>query len=239
MLINKTKAGFTLIELLVVIAIIGILAAIGVSSFGTSQIKARDAKRAADLHQMITALALYADRNKEAYPIVTTATVASSSSVLVNALSTVSYSVPKTPKGAGTVNDYWYISNASGSIAAVFTNNEKGSTWRVNNTKGFSGDITAGEDGSSPTIPSDPSQTVCSSTNSGVTGSQYQPCMSQPVIVENGGGGDVCTPAWTCDVWSPCCENSQSRTCTDSNNCGVTTGKPVEVQYCPNSRICV
>ena len=41
-----------------------------------------------------------------------------------------------------------------------------------------------------------------------------------------------CTPSWSCGSWSSCTNNLQTRTCTDSNNCGVTTGKPVESQSC-------
>ena len=52
-------AGFTLIELIVVIAILGILAGIGLTSFRTSQIKSRDAKRKSDLEQVQRAVEMY------------------------------------------------------------------------------------------------------------------------------------------------------------------------------------
>lgn len=51
--------GFTLIELIVVIAILGILASIGLTSFQTSQMKSRDAKRKSDLEQVQRALEMY------------------------------------------------------------------------------------------------------------------------------------------------------------------------------------
>lgn len=51
--------GFTLIELLVVIAIIGVLASVVLVSLGSSRSKSRDAKRFADVRQVITALELY------------------------------------------------------------------------------------------------------------------------------------------------------------------------------------
>jgi hypothetical protein len=45
-------------------------------------------------------------------------------------------------------------------------------------------------------------------------------------------GACSCTPNWTCTAWSACVNNTQTRTCTDSNNCGTTAGKPAENQSC-------
>jgi len=53
------SAGFTLIELLVVLAILAILAGIGLSTFRTSQMKSRDARRKSDLEQVQRALEAY------------------------------------------------------------------------------------------------------------------------------------------------------------------------------------
>ena len=49
-----------------------------------------------------------------------------------------------------------------------------------------------------------------------------------------------CTPSWTCTSWSSCSSGSQTRTCTDSNNCGTNTGKPVTSQSCtsPTTDLC-
>jgi len=42
-----------------------------------------------------------------------------------------------------------------------------------------------------------------------------------------------CTPNWKCSSWSDCSQTgTQTRTCTDENNCGVTTNKPTESQTC-------
>lgn len=62
-----TRRAFTLVELLVVIAIIGLLSSVAVVSLSGARIKARDAKRLADIAQIRKALELYyADNNQ--YP---------------------------------------------------------------------------------------------------------------------------------------------------------------------------
>ncbi|MBU1291944.1 type II secretion system GspH family protein [Patescibacteria group bacterium] len=60
--LSKSK-GFTLIELLVVITIIGLLASIVLVSLNSARAKARDARRVADLYQIVLALELYYDTN--------------------------------------------------------------------------------------------------------------------------------------------------------------------------------
>ena len=58
---KNARSGFTLIELLVVISIIGLLSSIVLTSVNSARIKARDAKRQADLGQIYLALQLYFD----------------------------------------------------------------------------------------------------------------------------------------------------------------------------------
>lgn len=64
---QKRELGFTLLEMLVVIALIGVLAAVILISVNSARAKARDARRAADFHQMQVALGLYFDLN-DGYP---------------------------------------------------------------------------------------------------------------------------------------------------------------------------
>lgn len=63
----KKQKGFTLIELLVVISIISFLASAALVTLNSSRIKARDARRKADLKTITKALELYFDDNG-AYP---------------------------------------------------------------------------------------------------------------------------------------------------------------------------
>lgn len=64
---KKNKKGFTLVELLVVISIIGILSSLATVSVNIARVRARDAKRKADISQVRLALYLYYDDNLE-YP---------------------------------------------------------------------------------------------------------------------------------------------------------------------------
>jgi len=45
--------------------------------------------------------------------------------------------------------------------------------------------------------------------------------------------GETCTPIWVCGSWSTCSGNTQTRTCTDSNDCN-SLGKPSTSQSCTN-----
>lgn len=65
---KHTNKGFTLVELLVVVAIIGLLAGIAVVSVNSVRVKARDAKRIADVKQIQNALELYNNTKGGAYP---------------------------------------------------------------------------------------------------------------------------------------------------------------------------
>jgi prepilin-type N-terminal cleavage/methylation domain-containing protein len=58
--INKiSKTGFTLVELLIVISIIVLLTSVILLAFGNTRIKARNAKRVADMQQVVKGMELY------------------------------------------------------------------------------------------------------------------------------------------------------------------------------------
>ncbi len=59
--LQKPSKGFTLIELLVVISIIGLLSTLAVYAVNVARVKARDAKRKADLVQIQKAIELFYD----------------------------------------------------------------------------------------------------------------------------------------------------------------------------------
>jgi prepilin-type N-terminal cleavage/methylation domain-containing protein len=64
---TNRKRGFTLIELLVVIVILGVLAALGIPAFVSSQRKSRDTRRKEDLSMIAKALEMYNNDTSE-YP---------------------------------------------------------------------------------------------------------------------------------------------------------------------------
>jgi PGF-pre-PGF domain-containing protein len=41
-----------------------------------------------------------------------------------------------------------------------------------------------------------------------------------------------CAESWSCTEWTVCTNATQTRTCTDANNCGTTSSKPAESQQC-------
>lgn len=64
---GKMSKGFTLIELMIVMVILGVLAAVGTTSFISSQKKSRDSTRKSSLKNIVTALELYYN-DKGKYP---------------------------------------------------------------------------------------------------------------------------------------------------------------------------
>jgi len=65
---QQSGAGFTLLELLLVVSIIGIMAGFFMTTYPSSQKRARDTQRMSDLKQYQIALEAYANANSGFYP---------------------------------------------------------------------------------------------------------------------------------------------------------------------------
>ena len=64
-------------------------------------------------------------------------------------------------------------------------------------------------------------------------------CTSNSTKSEEQLCGTSCTPSWTCTTWKPeeCPKNkTQTKTCTDSNNCGTLEGRPDVSQSCTDDK---
>ena len=104
-----SSRAFTLIELLVVIAIIGILSSTILVSLGGARQKARDARRQADLSQIVLAMELdYSDEEK--YSQYTPTEWETVGSKLPKDTGTYLDPAPRDPSGAA----YLWINNAIG-----------------------------------------------------------------------------------------------------------------------------
>lgn len=126
----RVKHGFTLIELLVVISIIGILASLGLASYGKAQEKSRDSRRKTDLDAMKKALELSKQDTPGAY-YYPSCPSAASSCLITNTTETQKYdgtvanplhpsyiqNIPTDPK---TAAGYTYaLLNASGAVCTA------------------------------------------------------------------------------------------------------------------------
>ncbi len=107
---KQNQKGFTLIELLVVIAIIGLLASVVLLALGSARSKSRDAKRVADVRQIVSALELYYNDNN-GYPT----TVGGLVPTYLGALP--SYPTPVDGSGCSQTN-YTYSTGSGGSAVS-------------------------------------------------------------------------------------------------------------------------
>lgn len=112
--IKGVKKGFTLVEMLVVISLIGILAALALVSFASTQKQARDTQRKSDLRQYQNALEAYANLSSGLYPEFSAVRVASTTlCTSLNSKIEPDISCSEDPKSA-TNGTYNYISDGTG-----------------------------------------------------------------------------------------------------------------------------
>jgi hypothetical protein len=78
---------------------------------------------------------------------------------------------------------------------------------------------------------------MCGGTN--LTGKQFKVRVSFDSVIDFSDNtftiavvSQTCEPSWSCASWGNCLNSQQTRTCTDSNNCGVTTNRPALTQAC-------
>ena len=122
---SPAKRGFTMIEILVVVTIIGILITLGIRSYNATQVKARDVRRKADLHNMAKPLEAYFN-DYGVYPLDDDAgqivddvghSMVWGAEAFDDSNGTVYMSqLPEDPRGD---RDYWYVS-ADGSEWALY-----------------------------------------------------------------------------------------------------------------------
>jgi len=61
---------------------------------------------------------------------------------------------------------------------------------------------------------------------------QTQQTVTQQIAQNTAPTAQTCIPNWVCSSWSVCTDNLQTRSCSDSNGCGISTGKPTLAQNC-------
>ncbi|KKU86520.1 MAG: hypothetical protein UY15_C0008G0021 [Parcubacteria group bacterium GW2011_GWA2_47_9] len=108
---TKGKRGFTLIELLVVIAIIGILSSIVLVSMGTAREQARDARRMADMRQIVSAQELFYGDNNRYYMCSTVNPGTGDCAATVTWPRSIGTYMPKVPVDPKSTNSQYYWAN--------------------------------------------------------------------------------------------------------------------------------
>lgn len=68
----------------------------------------------------------------------------------------------------------------------------------------------------------------------GITPTGYFGLLTRNALNQRNGStaNTACTPSWQCTGFSACTNGQQTRTCTDSYNCGTTTNRPSLSQSC-------
>jgi len=100
---KKTLNGFTIVELLIVIAVIGILSTVGIISFSSIQVNARDYQRSSKITILSETLEKYYDKNGE-YPSCAAMSTQPALSVTTNTLKGMDPNILTTPTAVNGFN---------------------------------------------------------------------------------------------------------------------------------------
>lgn len=114
----KKKHGFSLIELLVSISIIAILMALAIVSFGSAQVKARDARRMQDMSLLQKAAEQYYMIAGSKYP--NTGAVVSVGTTWASGSQTILESFPQDPRSVGSS----YVANVTDTTYCICAKSE-------------------------------------------------------------------------------------------------------------------
>lgn len=118
LLFPSPHRGFTLIELLVVIAIIGLLSSVVLVSMGSTREKAKDARRLADMRQIVSAQALFYNTNDRYYECGNAAGGGDcGTATWPSSISTYMPRVPRDPKNTSP-NIYMWVDNTPGTATS-------------------------------------------------------------------------------------------------------------------------
>ncbi len=176
---NKPHNSFTLIELLVVIAIIGILSGVLIISMTSATNSANDARRKADINQIVGSLLLY-NASSGSYPVSASCTIGNSCDSTVNVA--LGNSVNARDPKSGSYYSYW----SDGTNFTVSTTMSNSTIYSYNSSSSLYGSATGVCGSAANTEQSSiPSTNLCTTgTASAVT-------------------GDGVPYSWTCDT-TPC-----------------------------------
>lgn len=124
--------GFTLAEILVVVSIIGVLASLIAVNVSSSQQRARDSRRQADLQNISGALELFRATNRS-YPVQSSGPVAVDGSILNSTLvPTFLGNLPKDPHpNLSAWQGYTYVTDTTGTKFSLEARLEKSSDGEV------------------------------------------------------------------------------------------------------------
>lgn len=165
----------------------------------------------------------------------------------VTGAETMTRTLPATAEKGSTFTVTWNLVGASGTYGVLIEDTMAGGCKFSDGTTKFTGILFNPETSKSLTVTAPVAVGTCTFTGGYDLGNvSHKVFPTQTVSV-------ICTPVWVSGTWGTCsaptCDwtgkdacldvytssGTQTRTVTDSSNCGVTTGQPATSQACSNS----